>query len=402
MFTSVYSGLSGMLSFSKGLDVLSDNIANLNTPGYKGNDLLFNDLIYQYRLAGSQGNYASQQIGNGVQANQTTTFFGQGDIQNTGNDTDVALDGNGFFVLRDGQHTYYTRAGQFEVDDDGYLISKVANSYVMGLSNGSLSKINVKQYRIDPPSATSIIQFTNNLSIGSSSHVVNNINVFDSDGGQHQLRMTFTNNNAVTPRSWLIDVEDQFGNILLAGGEIRYQGNGSPEAGFNSVNFAFSPSGVASSNVTLDFGADGTFVGSTGFIEGTVSTLSVDSADGHQLGSQTTLTFDEDGNISVNYSNGQSRQFDRLAIANFDSLQSLKRLSNSRFEAVNGQSPTLGYANLQGMGKLVAGGIESSNVELTQQFTDMIIIQRGYQASSQILTTANEMIQQLLDMAKGR
>jgi flagellar hook protein FlgE len=402
MFGSIYSGYSGLLGFSKGLDVLSNNVANMNSPGFKASELSFRDLVYRYGFNGSgNGGNSSLQIGGGVDPSTTRVRFRQGETRETGNALDAAIDGNGFFVLRQDGKTFYSRAGQFEFDGDGFLVDQSGEARVAALNNGELVDINVIGLRNNPPQATSSVVFAANLSRGGTTHSISAVNVHDTTGASHALSMTFTNNNSTTSGSWLVEVRDE-SNAVIANGEIRFEGNGSPAAGFNTMAFSYTPNGASPSTITLNFGDVGSFSGSTNFSGGTTSDLRVQSQDGYAAGFLTEVSFDEDGRLVTKYSNAQTTKHERLALAWFADLQHLTQTGNNRFSNETQQSVVLDTPGNGAMGKLVPKKVELSNVELSEQFTDMVVIQRGYQASSQIISVANEMIQQLFDIRAKR
>lgn len=404
MFGSIYNGLTGLLGFSKGLDVLSHNIANLNTPGFKASELAFRDLFYRYSVSGGNGDGSFSQVGCGVDTPSTSIRYRTGESRETGNSLDAAIDGSGFFVLRKDGELFYTRAGQFEIDGDGYLTERMSGARVMAIEGSSaLRDINTNDLRSSAPKPTSAVTFVGNLSQGGATHEVKDIAAYDILGGAHQLTIKFINNNSVTSGSWLVEVRDQGGTTptaVIASGEIRYQGNGSPLTGYNTVTFDYAPSGVTATAVTLNFGDPGTFSGTTNFSGGTTSDLKTTGQDGYAPGALSKTTFDEKGYLKLSYSNGQTVTGKRLALAWFRDLQKLKASGGGMFVNDSDQKAVLYGATENVMGKILPGKIELSNVELTEQFTDMVIIQRGYQASSQVTSVANEMIQQLLEIRR--
>jgi flagellar hook protein FlgE len=398
MFGSIYTGLTGMMTFSQGLDVISNNVANLNTPGYKGNDLLFQDIFYQYGLSSESGvNNPASEIGNGVTGDRTVMREAQGEISETGNDTDVAIDGNGFFILRDGEDTYYTRAGQFEVDDDGYLVGRVNQARVAGFEDGELVDINVSILGNNRPQATSEILLTNNLSTNGTEHEITDVEIFDALGGSHLIDLKFTNDAGL----WRVEVTDDEENVIASGGEIQFQTDGSPEEGFNRFSFQFEPDNIPASEIILNFGEPGSFTGATSFATGESSDLAVESQDGYASGSLISMGFDRDGTLTVEYSNGKDSESTQIALAWFDDLQALRQIGGGLFLASDELEPIIDTPTQGVMGEIVEKSLELSNVDLTLEFTDLIIMQRGFQGSSQVLTTSNEMIQQLLDMGRG-
>lgn len=404
MFSSIYSSLSGLINFSKGLDVISNNVANLNTPGFKLSNAHFQDLVYKFQNNGQDTDNRTQtQVGNGVALGSTTINFQQGDIRNTGNDLDAAIEGNGFFVLQDDSQNFYTRLGQFQFDDDDFLVDSTTNLRVAGLSDSDqLTDINVSDLRVNPALATTEITFVDNLSTGSTTHTVSNIEVFDSQGGSHTLSIDFTNNTGTTAGSWLFDIEDST-NTVLSSGEIRFAPTGAPQAGFNTHTFLFSPGGgVPGTNVTLNFGEPGSLSAATSLSAGATSTLRFDTQNGFTIGSITSTQFDEDGALQLNYSNGQVATAGTLALAWFTDLQALEFSGNSLFSVIADNEPIIGKANDGFNGSITASSIELSNVDLTEQFTDLIVVQRGFQGSSQIISASNELVQELLDLRSGR
>jgi len=403
MFSSLYSSFSGLFSFSKGLNVISNNVGNLNTPGYKSADLSYFDSYYQYRLGGnSSGNNATMQIGSGVQTGATNIRFTQGELRDTGNDLDAAIDGNGFFILRNDGIVSYTRAGQFKIDSDGYLVDSANGYRVAAFSTAnSLVDININGHKTSPANPTSEVIFTGNLSTGSTTHQIDKVEVYDSTGAIQQLKLIFTNNSSSAPGSWLVEVQDSSGSTI-ANGEVRYQGSGSPQTGFNTFSFSFAPTGASATTITLNFGDPGSFSGSTSFSGGSSSTLAVESQDGYAVGSLTKMTFLEDGSLQLEFSNGQKETVAKLALALFTNPQDLTLAGKNLFRNESNSQNQVGYGAQAGFGKVTGGKVELSNVELTEQFTNMIVLQRGYQASSQIISITNEMIQQLLDLkSKG-
>jgi flagellar hook protein FlgE len=183
----------------------------------------------------------------------------------------------------------------------------------------------------------------------------------------------------------------------IATGTISFQPNGSPAEGGNTLVFDYQPDGASKQSITLDFGEPGSFSNVTSFSGGTTSNVTVGTSDGRAEGSLLTLSFDEDGRLLARYSNEQTETGTQLALADFDNVQALQQLGNGLFHAQTSQKPLIGAPGKGAYGKITAGSVESSNIDLSTQFTDMIVVQRGYQASSQVLTVANEMLQQLLE-----
>jgi flagellar hook protein FlgE len=392
---SIYIGMTGLMGFSKGLTTIGNNVANLNTVGFKGSELGFLDLYYRYSNFGSADQQSSPYAqGSGVATGSTTVRFAAGQTSQTGNALDVAIDGNGFFILNKDGKTLYTRAGQFAVDDAGYLTSKDDGARVYGISGGALSEINIAGQRSNAARATGTISLQNSLSVGDASFDVSNITVYDSLGVQHQMTLHMVNNTATTPGSWTFTLAEN--SATVASGEVRYDGSGAPQAGYETTSFSYDPhNGSTPSTVTLDFSNSNSFSSAS-------SSLSVASQDGYAAGYLTKTAIDADGNVVLTYSNSQTVKSQKLALAWFDNLAALQSEGGKRFELFGKATRIVGAPGDSSLGKLKTTSVELSNVDLAKEFSDLIIIQRGYQASSQIISAANEMIQQLGDIRGKR
>lgn len=395
MFDTIYVGMTGLEGYSKGLNVISNNVANLNTPGFKSSQLQFADLFYEGRNIGADSQGTQQQIGEGLGTGGTFLNFGQGETRQTGNDLDVAIDGLGLLVLRKDDKTVFTRAGQLQFDGEGYLVDRTNQARVAGLGSAQqLLDISITGLRTHPPRATSSIKLADNLSTGDNQHVLSNMTVFDAVGGSHTLKVTFDNDSVNAPGEWIVTVSEN--TTTVATGRIAYK-DGRPVAGKDTLTFTYQPVGGTAMGITLDLRNE-----TTGFAEGSDSTLKVLSQDGYAPGALSKTSFDSEGYLVTTYSNGQTVKRDRLALAWFDDMNGLQAEGGNVFVNRLDQPIHLGWAAQGLFGKVVGGSIEVSNVELSQQFSDLIITQRGYQASSQVITTANEMIQQLFDMRGKR
>lgn len=402
MIGTLYKALSGMQGFSKGLDVMSNNISNMNSPGYKGQSLNFRDLFYRYSDSGAQ-------VGQGMQTGSSRINFAQGDFQATGNPLDVAIDGNGFLVLKDGEDEFFTRAGQLQVDSDGFLVDQSTGHRVQQLlGSGQLQDISINNLEISPPRATATVTLNGNLdrnlgTSGTVTRLINNVTVYDSDGVLHTLQIQLISS---VPAVWTVNVYEPSvsATAVIGTGQIQYQGNGTPSVGFHTVTVTLTPpatSGASPSTIDFEFGEPGSTAGTTGY-SGAGTNPQVASQDGFPPGALTKMTLSENGTLELTYSNGETANGPRLALAWFQQLQALTPSGQSLFVNDSGQQAIYAHPDESIMGKMVAGKIELANVVLTQQFTEMIIIQRGYQACSQITSVANEMMQQLLNIQGQR
>lgn len=400
MFESIYVGLTGLASFSRNLTVIGNNVSNLNSAGFKSTQLGFSDLVYRNALADSGGGQGGLlQFGSGVGTGETRVLFTQGNLRETGNPTDLAVDGNGFFVLREEGRTVYTRGGEFEFDADGFLVSRASGARVAALEGGGLVDLSVGALRASPPRATGTVNLLDNLSSGDSAHEVK-VTVFDSVGGNVELTIAFAHPVLSAP-NWTFEVRDPSGAVL-SNGEVRFAGDGSPLAGFNSHTFTLTRPAAPPSQITLQFGQPGSFAGVTHFSGGDVSSARAGSQDGFAPGALVSTAFDADGTVVATYSNGRTARGQRVALAFFAAPQDLEQAGGGVFENRAGQEVLLGTPRTGVFGALAGGSVESANVDLAQQFSELIVTQRGYQASSQVITTANEMMDQLFQISGRR
>jgi flagellar hook protein FlgE len=399
MFESIYVGLTGLASFSRNLTVIGNNVSNLNSAGFKSTQLSFSDLAYRSVLADRDSGGALQ-LGSGVGTGETRVLFTQGNLRETGNPTDLAIDGNGFFVLREeGGRTVYTRGGEFELDPQGFLVSRASGARVAALEGGSLVDLGVGAMRASPPRPTTTVRLVDNLSSGDSAHDAS-VTVFDSAGGDVTLTLAFVHPVLSVP-DWTFQVRDPAGGVL-SDGEVRFAGDGSPLAGFNSHTFTLTRPAAPPSQITLQFGEPGSFSGVTHFSGGDASSLRAASQDGFAAGSLVSAAFDAEGTVVASYSNGKTARGQRVALAFFASPQELEEAGGGAFENRSGQQAILGTARSGVFGAIAGGSVESANVDLAQQFSELIVTQRGYQASSQVITTTNEMIEQLFQISGRR
>lgn len=402
MLESIYIGLSGLTGYSKNLSIIGNNVANLNTVGFKSTQLLFSDLFYRTQFGDNASGQQQLEIGSGLGTTGTQLVFKQGELRATGNDQDVAIDGNGFFVVRRDGETFYSRAGQFNFDADGYLVAG-PRTRVAALVGDVLQDINITGNRTNAGKATSKLEFVGTLNNNASTTApvtVSGVTAYDSLGRPLLGSVVFTNNRVATPGSWLVQVNSEAG-ARVAGGEIRFNGDGTPAAGFNSLSFSITPEGAAATTVELFVGDPGSASG-TRSLSASSSDVRLNKQDGFGVGALIKASFDANGQLVATYSNGQTSKFAKLALASFTHLQGLRPAEGNLFRAGLDETPELGTASQGPFGKIASAQVELGNVDLAQEFSDLIVTQRGYQASSQIVSTANELIQQLFDIKAKR
>lgn len=392
MIDSIYVGMSGLAAYNKGLRVIANNTTNLNTPGFKSSALEFTDAFY----SGQGGSGARNgQVGHGVATAGTALSFKQGELRQTGNNLDLAVDGQGLFTLKDANgRITYTRAGQFQFNQAGVLVSASNGAAVLGLdASGKLGEITISGLRTIAGKASAVLAFSGNLSSTvTADQTIDGVTVHDALGGTHTLSLKITNTNATTAGSWQVQLLD--GATVVGTGQIVFQ-DGKPTAATAKLNMTYTPAGLAAVPLTLDFSAN-----VTSFASGSLSSLAFASDDGYAAAELSKAAFDSAGTLVLTYANGQTVKGARLSLARFDSTDAVGSVGENEFEATD---PTAWHSGTAGgvFGSVKSGYVEISNVDLSQEFSDLVIMQRGYQASSQVVSAANEMLQELFAMKKG-
>ena len=415
--SSFYSALSGMDSNSVAMQVIADNISNVNTVGFKGSTVHFEDLLGM-SLEGVSG---VSRVGVGASVSSMSCSYSQGTLVTTGVGTDLAINGKGFFIVEDSttDEQFYTRAGNFHLDKDGYFVNPNGlrvQGYLYDSTGTNLietlADILVDQTAMVPPTTTSAVDTVLNLNSaetattfditdpGGTSHYSTALPVYDTLGQAHTVTVYFTN---TAPQTWAW-------NALIDGSEVSGGTAGTPQL-FGTGTIAFNTAGllttampvslytgaitysngVAASAITVDF------TGTTQY--GAPSAVQSLSQDGSSAGTISGISVTSEGNIVGNYTNGEIRNIARLALADFPSLYGLERGGSLLFRAMpDSGDPLINKPGEGGMGNLSASMLEESNVDLAAEFIKMIITQRAYQANSKIISTTDEMLAQLISI----
>lgn len=386
MLRSMFSGISGLRAHQTMLDVTGNNIANVNTTGFKGSATQFQDTLSQLIQGGGApgaaiGGTNPAQIGLGVQIAGISTNFTQGSAQATGRASDLMISGDGFFVVNAGGETLYTRAGSFDFDAQGRLVSP-NGGFVQGwmAQNGvvnqgaGLQNITLPRGVVAPAVPTTSVRFTGNLPLDAAAgtEIVRDIDVYDTSGNATSVTLSFTR----SATGW--DVASGGTNL----GAMTFV-DGQP-TGITSVTVA---------GATIDL------AGVTGFAD--LSTLKVAGQDGRPAGTLDAYSIGPDGTITGTFSNGATQAVGRIALATFVNPGGLEKAGDSSYRATaNSGAVELGAAGDPGYGKLASGYLEMSNVDLSQEFTNLIIAQRGFQANARIITTSDEVLQELTNLKR--
>lgn len=463
MMRSLYSGVSGLQNHQTRMDVIGNNISNVNTTGFKRGRVNFQDMISQ-QVGGAAkpteelGGVNPKDVGLGMTIATIEQVFSQGNLQTTGVSTDVAIQGNGFFILKDGDESFYTRNGQFGLDSNGTLVNPANGQRVQGWMARDLNGEQIVQTAAtptdlvvpvgskDPAKATENVLFACNLNKNtpeilegaSESDIAKGTwgteqKIYDSFGNEHLLSVSFTKVPGVA-NSWqatvnvdadnadftqtrvglgttdgvqntfivnfdnygqLASVEDSSGNISNQEGEIILQSsftvpeanadeNGNPYRQTFSINLGT----IGSMKNTITQSAS-------------KSTTKAYSQDGYTLGYLDNFKIDSSGTITGVYSNGTNRVIGQLALATFANDRGLEKAGNNTYvETNNSGQANVGESGIAGKGSLLAGALEMSNVDLSEQMTDMIVTQRGFQSNAKTIQTADTLLETVLSLKR--
>jgi flagellar hook protein FlgE len=437
---ALYVGASGLDAASTELSVVGDNISNSSTVGFKSARTVFADTMAQ-QLVGTTG-----QLGVGVSCETVQKVFTQGDFTTTGISTDVAIDGDGLFVVK-GNHngedgTFYTRNGEFTIDKDGYLTDQEGLK-VQGLQaddNGNVTSGLLGDLEVGnasaPAKATDEITIRGNLDQSATtmtwdaanpkttSNFTTSMTAYDSLGNAIQLNVYFCKDDTSTEGDsgdWTYHVMTDGGNVSqdvsgatttagtpaeVASGSLRFDQDGSLISN-TSTSSNFCPNNAKSpQELTFNFGTgtgeDPAGTGLDGLTQySATSAVSFVTQAGSTSGSLSTISIGQDGTITGNFTNGQTRTLGQLVIANFQAPDKLGRVGSTLYtEQPESGSATIGTPATADRGSITSGTLEQSNVDISSEFVRMIAAQRNYEANSKVLTTADSLLSELMQMKR--
>ncbi len=464
MMRSLWAGVSGLENHQVRMDVIGNNISNVNTTGFKKGRVDFQDLISQMMEGASRprteiGGVNPKQVGLGMNVAAIDTIHTQGSLQTTGVKTDVAIQGDGFFVLRKGDQHFYTRAGAFGLDANGTLVNPANGMRVQGWqaqtvngqtfinTSADTTDLQIPIGGKDPAHATTQVDLMCNLNKDTPVIPANPTaaetrdgtwtvtkQIYDSFGERHDLQINYTR-VANSPNQWqgtvTIDPNTanpvnpqlsiggtqgpdntflvQFGNdgtlqsVTNAAGGVDNTGALNLNVTFPVPN-ATPPVGAPAAPVTQTFSMN---LGTVGSFTDSMTQFSSQSStkifkqDGYTMGYLQDFRIDQSGEIVGIFSNGTNRPLGQLAMANFVNPGGLEKAGeNTYVVSINSGDPDVAPAGLAGRGKFIAGALEMSNVDLAEAFADMIVTERGFQANSRTIQTSDQMLQELLTLKR--
>jgi flagellar hook protein FlgE len=426
LFGALSTGRSGLTNSGAALSVIGNNIANVATTGFKGSRTEFADLI-SAEAGGDIG-----KIGLGSRIGAVRTLFTQGAIESTGRSLDLGIEGTGFFVLGDGQGQLYTRAGNFQLSADGTVTNLIGKPLlgapldVNGQPAGALTAVSVAGLS-SQARATTTAGLVGNLRADdavrttafdtatpsfanafAASNFSTSVQVYDSLGGAHNLSVFFVK-SGTTPNSWNVymgvdagETGGTPGDLQLingTGGTLNFDTSGAVSGTPTGLSGTVQFSGAAAQTINLDLGA----AGSSDRMTQTASASGINkqTQDGFGAGGLASLNVDSTGIVSATFDNGQTRALFQLAIAHFTAPEGLAPAGNQEYRAtLSSGAAAIGVAGSQGNGTVVSSALEQSNVQIAQEFIDLISTQRSFQASARVITASDTLLSDLINIIR--
>lgn len=448
MMRSMFSGVSGLSAHQLKMDTVGNNIANVNTVGYKGSRTTFQEVFTQtIQGAGAPqdglGGTNPRQVGLGIDVSSMDTFHIQGAVERTDYATDMMINGEGFFMVSDDPNfadRSYTRAGNFSLDGTGNLVTPNGERVLGYLANeagnlgNNIEGIQISQGETFPPQATENVELTGTLNsrvaIASAEddqpevqdvieNIISeeltdeqratiadrqNIQVFDSLGGMHNIELAFIKTGDDTYQVEAFYVEDNGDLTQLVdeddeslGGTMAFNDSGNLINTVDSIDSLDLSHVVGGGAEDLEFNLD---LSNLKMFDNP-SNVKLESRDGYSQGALEDFSVSQTGEVIGNFDNGQRRILGQMAIASFTNPGGLEKTGGNNYrETANSGNINVGNPGTQGLGVINSGALEMSNVDLSKEFTDMITTQRGFQANSRIITTSDEMLQEVVNMKR--
>jgi flagellar hook protein FlgE len=414
MFTSFSTALSALSAHATAVDVVGNNLANLNTPGFKSSAVVFQDLVTQSLGSG----FGETQVGFGVGRPITIRQFSQGAIQSTSGELDAAIQGDGLLIVKDHNGaSLYTRGGNLQLDKSGNLMT-ASGERVQGWievegvlnTNGAIGDIVVPIGSVKEPITTENFSFDMNLNAAATGGpppdtFSSSIEVFDSLGASHIVTVKFT--KSTSPNEWAYSLSlpdaDTGSPLTPVTGTLTFDANGkltSPAASDTMpiIDITGLANGASDFSVTWEL-FNGPTARLTQFAQPTA--ISANSQDGAPAAQLIRVGLGEGGKLVAQYSSGQQTVVGQVAMASIRNPESLIAVGNNNFQlSARSSLPAIGVAGTGGRGTIVGGAVEFSTVDIAKEFTQLIVLQRGYQANAKVVTTADELSQETINLKR--
>jgi flagellar hook protein FlgE len=397
------------------MDVIGNNISNVNTVGYKSSRVTFEEGFAQLlqgasRPPGSSSNVSGGvnpvQVGLGMNIGSIDLLFTQGNIESTGVTTDVAITGDSFFVVNDGTQNYFTRSGNFQLDANGRLVAST-NGFVVqgklavdGILTDTIQAITLPFGQKSPARDTENVSLAGNLdaeaAVGATRQTT--ITVFDAMGARDEMTISFTK---ATGTTWDYAVTMASGTVVSgAAGTLTFDNQGRLTTPVPATPFVFTPaSGAQDVSIAIDFGTAGSITGLSQFAA--PSTAVLKEQDGYTMGDLERFSIDQTGTITGAFTNGVTLTLAQIAMADFNNPAGLIRTGDNMYQvSANSGAGVLGFVGEGSQSVITSGALEMSNVDLAQEFTQMITAQRGFQSNARVITTADEMLQEVVTLKR--
>jgi len=419
LFGALSTSRSGLINTGAALSVIGNNIANVGTVGFKGSRTEFADLI-SADAGGEVG-----KVGLGSRIGAVRTLFTQGAIENTGRNLDLSIEGNGFFTLREGQGQVYTRAGNFQLQADGTVTNSIGDPLqgialnpdgsaaggiqdvtVAGLSSQARASTSATlRGNLQSDAAIKTFDPTSFQSAINTSDYFTQVKVYDSLGASHDLNVFFTKTGSNT---WAVNMGVDAGDtggtagqlqIVNSGGSITFNPDGTVNAvAGNTATMSFTGA-QPNQQVTVNLGSPGQVDGLGQFAG--PSGINFVSQDGFGAGGLTSLNVDANGIVTAAFDNGQTRPLFQLSIAHFSAPEGLQPSGNQLYrETISSGPAAISTAGTQGNGTIVSSALEQSNVQIAQEFIELISTQRSFQANTRVITASDQLLGDLINIIR--
>ena len=416
MMRAMYAAISGLRNHITYMDVVGNNIANVNTAGFKSARVSFQDMLSQTTAGASQptaerGGTNPMQVGLGVQVGSIDVTHTQGSLQSTGKLTDFAIQGNGFFVVKDGNRAYYTRDGAFDISSNGELVNPSNGYKVQGWqANASgqidttlpMTSITVPYGQAMGAQSSGLITLQGNLDSRSATgtEVSSVLEIFDSLGKPHPITLKYT--KAAAANTWNVTVattDTSVSSVAASPASVVFGTDGQVTTPAPPAPIVITTNLTAASGAVTPVKTDISIAKVTQFA--TNATMAATSNNGYAAGSLVSFSVGPSGEITGIFSNGTNRSIGQLGMALFSNVAGLQRSGANTFEPTsNSGIAVTGTPGTGGRGLVGTGVLEGSNTDLAREFTNVVIAQRGFQASSRVITSADEMLQDLVNLKR--